>query len=237
MENRPIIPNRPGFVDLMRPGERIAAFIYLPIHVFVLPLLLPRLAYVWPAMTAVDMNLIYYVTGFVYMLVLFWRFLRAGFNAALDRLGAFVLSLITAYMLELVLSMLLSYALAILGGENMTSPNNDAIISMVPEGWNKLVAMTVFMAPFVEEIIFRGLLFGAFYRRSRVLAWVVSALAFSLYHVWQYAFNYGDLTYLLAAVLYLPASLAFNWCYERSGSIWAPIAYHMISNAIGMSLM
>ena len=87
MENRPTIPNRTGFADLMRPGERIAALVYLPIHVFALPLLLPYLVYAVPDITAVDVNLTYYVIGFVYVLALCWRFLRAGFDAALDRLA------------------------------------------------------------------------------------------------------------------------------------------------------
>ena len=42
MENRPVIPNRPQFIDLMRPSERLAELIYLPIHLFALPLLLPK---------------------------------------------------------------------------------------------------------------------------------------------------------------------------------------------------
>ena len=38
----------------------------------------------------------------------------------------------------------------------------------------------------------------------------------------------------LASAVY---AFGFNWCYERSGSIWAPIVYHMLSNAISMSLL
>ena len=97
--------------------------------------------------------------------------------------------------------------------------------------------MTVFMAPIVEEVLFRGLVFGALQRRSRALAWVVSVLAFSLYHVWQDVVEAQSAAMLLYALLYIPASMSFNWCYERSGSIWAPIVYHMLSNAISMSLL
>lgn len=224
-----------GFTDLMRPGERIAALIYLPIHLFALPLLLPYLTLVTPQLDAVDINLIYYITGFAYTLILCWRFLRAGFDAALDSLGRFFLAVIGAYALEYVLSMLLTAVLLLLGGADMTSPNNNAISAMAPEGFNKLIAMTVFMAPVVEEVLFRGLVFGALRRRSRVAAWIVSVLVFSLYHVWQYALS--EPLYLITAVLYVPASVALNWCYERSGSIWAPIAYHMITNAIGMAIL
>lgn len=156
MENRPTIPNRTGFADLMRPGERIAALVYLPIHVFALPLLLPYLVYAVPDITAVDINLTYYVIGFVYMLALCWRFLRAGFDAALDRLGTFVLAILTAYLLEMALSMVISSLIVALNLGLGSSPNNDAFVSMIPEGRSKIIAMTVFMAPIVEEVLFRG---------------------------------------------------------------------------------
>ena len=117
----------------------------------------------------------------------------------------------------------------------MTSPNNEAITAMAPEGMNKLTAMTVFMAPIVEEILFRGLAFGVLRSRNRAAAWIVSVLLFSFYHVWQYAVI--DPLYLLTAVLYIPASIALNWSYERSGSIWAPIFYHMLTNAVGISAL
>lgn len=235
MENRPVIPNRPQFIDLMRPSERLAELIYLPIHLFALPLLLPKLALIIPNLDSVTLNLIYYIIGFAYTLILCWRFLHAGFSAAIDRIGSFLIAIASSYLLETALSLILSYALILLNAVDLSSPNNAAIEAMAPEGLNKLMAMTVFMAPIVEEVLFRGLVFGGLHRRSRLLAWIVSALVFSLYHVWQYAIR--SPAALFSAVLYLPASLAFNWCYERSGSIWAPILYHMLANAIGMSMM
>ena len=235
MNQTPLTPGQDAFRDLMRPGERIAALIYLPIHIVVLPLVLPYLPYVTPGLSSLGINLVYYITGFAYTLIMFRRFLKAGFNAALDAPGRFFLSIVLAYAVEVMLSMLLSLLLTALGGQSLYSPNNDAIISLAPDGYNQLLAMTVFMAPIVEEVLFRGLVFGSLRRHSRAAAWIVSALLFSLYHVWQYAFS--DPVYLISAVLYLPASLAFNWCYERSGSIWAPILYHMLSNAIGMSAL
>ncbi len=222
-----------GFIDLMRPGERIAALIYLPIHIVALPLLLPYLLYIFPGLSTVDVNLIYYSVGFIYCLLLFWRFLHASFNAAWERPGALLLGVFGGYAMEVLLSMLLSSLLVLFGLQSISSPNNVAIVSMAPEGLNKLTAMTVFMAPVVEEILFRGLAFGAIRRRSRAAAWVVSVLLFSVYHVWQYAAI--DPLYLLTAVLYVPASIALCWSYERSGTIWAPIFYHMLTNAIGMS--
>lgn len=235
MDQRPKTPRSDSFVDLMRPGERIAALIYLPVHIVILPLLLPYLLRLFPGMSTVDANLVYYSIGFVYTLVLCWRFLRASFDVALDRIGAFLLGIVGGYAIEIALSMLLSSVLILIGAQSLTSPNNAAIESLAPQGLNKLTAMTVFMAPVVEEVIFRGLAFGVIRRKSRLAAWIISVLLFSVYHVWQYAAI--DPMALVSAVLYIPASIALNWSYERSGSIWSPIIYHMITNAIGISML
>ena len=59
-----------------------------------------------PGLTAVDLNLIYYAVGFAYLLAALWRFLRAGFDAALDRCAMLSWPSLTAFVLELALSMI-----------------------------------------------------------------------------------------------------------------------------------
>lgn len=233
-EKKPETPFRPAFTDLMRPGERLAALVYLPIHVFAMPLLLPYLGLVIPGLTAVDLNFIYYAAGFTYLLAALWRFLRAAFDAMLDRFAMFVLAFATAFVLELALSMILT-SLLNLTGLSLSSPNNDAFAAMSEYGRGALVAMSVFLAPVVEESLFRGLVFGALRGKSRAAAWIVSVLVFSVYHIWQYIGDGDALMVLLSALLYVPGSAALNWAYERSGSIWCPIFYHMMVNAISVS--
>ena len=233
MEKRPLIPDVPGFRDLTTRAERIALLIYLPIHVVALPRLLPYLAAFVPGMSSAQLNVLYYVVGLAFMLIFCRGLLRAGFDAALDRLGLFVISVATAWLLELALNMIISSLAVMAGMELGSSPNNDAIEATLPGSGNLIFAIAVFMAPLVEEPIFRGLAFGALHRRSRAAAWIVSTLLFSLYHVWNYALS--DPRLLLYAILYIPGALALNWSYERTSSIWAPIAYHMLTNAIALS--
>ena len=108
---------------------------------------------------------------------------------------------------------------------------------MADTGFNMTFALAVFLAPMVEEPLFRGAVFGSLYRRSRWAAYAVSAALFSLYHVWQFAAAYGDPTYLIYALAYVPVSLALAFAYERSGSIWVPIAFHMTINAVTMYVL
>ena len=89
--------------------------------------------------------------------------------------------------------------------------------------------------PLVEESLFRGVVFGSLYRKSRLLAYVGSVGLFCVYHIWQFAAAYGDPALLLYAVQYLPVSIALCWLYERTGSVWSPIFLHMLLN--GLSVM
>ena len=225
-----------SFTDLMRPGERVAALCYLFIHVFALPLTLPYLPLLIPGLSGVDVNLIYYALGLAFVFIFCMRFLRAGFDAALDFPANFLLCVSMAFVIELGLSMVINSLMELAVPGLGSAPNNETLLSMAPQGLGKLRAMTIFMAPIVEEVLFRGLVFGALRTKSRAAAWIVSLLAFSLYHVWQYIPS-GGLSQLIYCAAYIPGAAALNSSYERSGSIWAPIAYHMLINAVTLGAL
>ena len=100
-----------------------------------------------------------------------------------------------------------------------------------------MFAISVVLAPVVEEPIFRGLLYGAVRRHSRAAAYFASVLVFGLYHVWQYVFVFADWRYFLQIINYIPVTVALCYSYERSGSIWVPMAFHMFINAMSMSVL
>ena len=239
MENRPI-PTAPDFENLMTRGEMIAAAIYLPLHVLGVPIALNWLAGLVPAiaqMSNAELNILYYSVGLVYMLLLLRRFLRRSFDAALDAKGRFVLSIVGGYAADLALSFILSSLLLIFGLDLGNSPNNMAITSELSTDYGRIAVLSIALAPIVEEPLFRGLLFGCIRPRSRVLAYAVSALAFALYHVWQYIYVSGDFSLLVYCLSYLPASFALAWAYERGGGIWSSIALHAVMNALSVYVL
>lgn len=238
MNTRPI--QTPGFTNLMSRGEIIAAVIYLPLHVVGIPLGLGYLSQVWPAlaaMTDTEINLAYYGVGLVYMLVLLRGFLRRSFDAALDAKGRFVLSIVGGYAADLALSFILSSLLLIFGLDLGNSPNNVAITSELSTDYGRIAVLSIALAPIVEEPLFRGLIFGGIRPKSRVLAYIVSAALFSLYHVWQYVALTGDFSLLIYCLLYVPVSVGLAWAYDRSGSIWSPMVMHAIINAVSLSVL
>jgi membrane protease YdiL (CAAX protease family) len=216
----------------MRRYERVLGLIYLPIHCVVLPLFIYSiLALFGFSLSTPHTNLVYYAVGFLFLLISMWKYLKDTFSDFFDAffrsVQAVILGFVFAFFLEIALALALRYIFGV-----FENPNQAAVIHETRINANVMTIVAVLFAPVVEETLFRGVLFGSIRRRHRVLAYIVSALAFALYHEWQFALfgqNWGTLIYGLQ---YLPASLAFAWCYEHSGSLWAPILAHAAINLI-----
>jgi membrane protease YdiL (CAAX protease family) len=79
------------------------------------------------------------------------------------------------------------------------------------------------VGPATEELYFRGVLYGAVRRYGPPIAIVLSALLFSVVHFQPRA---------IPILFVLGAALAF--LYERTGSLWPPIAFHVLQNSLAM---
>jgi membrane protease YdiL (CAAX protease family) len=90
-----------------------------------------------------------------------------------------------------------------------------------------LALMAIIFAPFVEELMFRGVLFTAL--KQHLPRWIAiwgSALFFGLVHA--NVMSFIPLT-LLAVLL--------TRLYEHTSNLWAPIFAHAIFNSINLGLM
>lgn len=222
------------FSDDLTKGQLIAGLVYLPVHMFLLPILIP---YLGASLGAGEQNLLYYALSTVFVLAAFWKFLRAGFDTLVDRLGWCLVTILMALGLDYVLSYGVTIVMMLFPEMLTANPNNEAVMDVAEEAYGAMKAVSIFLAPIVEEVLFRGVVFGALRRKNRVAAYVLSILLFSVYHVWQYAVAYGDWTMLAYVIQYLPVSFALTWAYERSGSIWTPIGFHMLINAMSFYVL
>jgi membrane protease YdiL (CAAX protease family) len=85
----------------------------------------------------------------------------------------------------------------------------------------------VVVAPLVEELCFRGLIFDLLHgERAGVAAWVGSSLLFAAYH-----FDPIQSTAITLTGLFL------GWLRWRSGSVWPGIVAHAINNGLAMGLL
>ncbi len=213
----------------MTRRETLLALLWLPIHVFGLPLLGTAL-YQRGTLTLGQINLLVYGIGALYMVAVQFGFLRRDFDTLCDNAPVVCIEVGRSFALLFISSLLVTGLFERVGLTQ--NENNDAVYAMATTELGPIAAAGTFLAPFVEECIFRGAIFGSLRRKNRALAYIVSVLLFSLYHVWQSAlFDPMQLLYLLQ---YIPASLILVRCYERCDSIWAVIFVHMLNNGLPM---
>ncbi len=227
-----------GFQQLMTPTERVLGWIWLPVNTFLLPILAAVYVYANPdQLSDGALNLVTFAVSAVALLLMLHRFWRESFHRMLDRpgrcLGAMLLGGLVNYALSLAVSPVL---LLVLDGA-VDNPNNAALLEIAQQDLGMIKAASIFLAPLVEETLFRGVVFGSLRPKHRVLAYALSTGLFSLLHVWQYILVSADASLLVYALQYIPSGVALACCYERSGSIWPPIFLHMLLNTVAFTVL
>ena len=66
--------------------------------------------------------------------------------------------------------------------DNQTNLNDVNISAQIDTAPRTTLIIVLLLAPFVEEVLFRGLVFGGLRNRSRVVAYLVSCLLFAFLH-------------------------------------------------------
>jgi membrane protease YdiL (CAAX protease family) len=93
------------------------------------------------------------------------------------------------------------------------------------------VAVGCFIAPFAEEVLFRGYLFGQLYRRAKWGFWLsalVPSVLFAAGHAYQ-STHFGELAGILAITSV--GSVLLCWLYQRwNYNLWVIVALHSAMN-------
>lgn len=185
------------------------------------------------SLTNAQYNFIYFLISYVSAIVLFRKFLWAELEVALEKSIRILNSLVISYGIYYVLSTGIAYLIDWIDPAFFNL--NDANISAMSQQQFALIAVgTVILVPPAEELLFRGVLFNRIYQKYRVWAWVISIVSFSLVHLIGYIGHYSPLGFFLAFLQYLPAGIALCFGYVHSGTIFTPILFHTLINAIAM---
>lgn len=217
-----------AFTSRMKRWQYLVVLLYLPAHIFGLPLLL--LAIYDRGLLSLGMvNFWAYAAGAIFLVLVLWRFLRQELDPFLDTPFRSLLEIARGFLWLWCAESAVVILMALFGITE-DSANNAQAVELLRTERGPVVAATVFLGPIVEECLFRGGLFGVLRRRNRLLAYAVSALLFGLYHVSDAALSDPrELIYLLE---YVPAGLILASCYERTDSLWSSIFLHMLNNGV-----
>lgn len=222
----------PEFTSALTKKELIFVGVGLILHIFLLPRILIRFIEEGKITDSIGNYLLYALMA-VYVVVTAWGFLRRDFDPLADRPIAVILEIITGYFSMMCLNLLLALVLSFF--EQTSNPNNEAILDMATDNSGPTTAMAIFLAPIVEEVLFRAGLFGFLRKYNRIAAYAVTAAAFAFYHLW--GFIVQDAKNLVYLVQYIPAALILCRVYERSNTIWCPIGMHMLVNFMSLQAM
>jgi membrane protease YdiL (CAAX protease family) len=109
------------------------------------------------------------------------------------------------------------------------------VLSEGPVAFALLLVLAGIVAPFVEELFFRGFVFG-FYRRRQALwvAYVVSSVLFTVLHLDPSKMNVQQMGGLSVGIFLLALLLA--WLYQHTGSLYPGILAHALNNSTAVIL-
>lgn len=177
-----------------------------------------------------------FALNFLCSLVIFHRFLSHSWDCACETPGQVAgygaLGLLIYYggtigMTTLIMLLRPDYA----------NLNNGSVSQLASQGGSLIFLAIALFAPVAEELLYRGVLFQGFYKRSPFLAWCISVLSFALVHVVGYMGQYDLPLFLLAVCQYIPAGISLCLAYRLSGTIITPILMHMMINTLAYFAM
>ena len=219
----------------MTRREAVLAAVYLPVHAVLLPLLLTWFATLGWIEPGVTLNAIWYAVGVGYTLLFLGKYLRRSFDVLLDHPGQSLLAAVSGLATDYLLSWAPDVHTAAvqrrrgLHGQqrrrSRAGRRKRAADVRRGRAAGPHRGRAALPRPALRQIR----------RRSRAAAYCVSVLLFCFYHVWQYLLL--DWRYIFQMINYVPASVGLCYSYEKSGTVWAPIAFHMFINAVSMSVL
>jgi membrane protease YdiL (CAAX protease family) len=108
------------------------------------------------------------------------------------------------------------------------TPDQDDIAGELGPIWSQILLIVV-LAPLSEEVCFRGMLFGGF--RTRLPLWAAAIGAGLVFGALHYS------TGITAVPQLMVLGAIFAVVYEKTGSIWPAIIFHLINNAYALTVV
>ena len=167
--------------------------------------------------------------GFLAVPLLFAKELPGGVNwrQAVGRLGFHEFKVKTAAK-WIGIGFLAYLVFAVLYAIIFGAPEQDDIAGNLGPIWTQIL-LIVILAPFAEEVCFRGMLFGGFRTRFNLpVAAIGAGVVFGALH---YSTGISAVPQLIVL------GAIFAVVYEKTESIWPPIIFHMINNAYALAAL
>lgn len=218
-------------------GVLCAVALY-PVYIVLVPQLAKQmLTWFNQSASLVDINLLTYIITAVIALLIFGRFLwdsaKAFFRSVDSRM---IYVPVAAVVCTLVGNALISRIIQSFA-HSTQSENNASATLLILQNPAKMIIAAVFLAPLIEELIFRAAFFRPIWFKFKTAAVILGIVLFGLHHVWQSVVINQDLYELIFILQYLPSTLAMIFGYCMMKNTMGSIFIHMTLNSVSVVLI
>ena len=183
-------------------------------------------------------NVLITLSTAIFLLIVFKDFVRENIKAFKENLLENIIWTLTigigaVYVFSVIGEMIVNLFLP---ANLQEASNQTLVVSLVSYNAGLMAFNAVILAPIVEELLFRGLIFNSLRQRSMLWAHLISAFLFGFLHVYSYILS-GDMSEWIKLIPYMMAGFGFSFAYERRQNIVVSIFLHSIKNLIAMILI
>lgn len=186
--------------------------------------------------SATTCSAIYYIGFLIFAIIVFHRFLGYTSEQLTANIGHNLQMMVMALVLFYGMNQVF-YELMELFGKSYSNLSHDLVFSQVdapePLGW----LIVVLVVPFVEEVLFRGWIFGLLKGKNHFLAYALSIGLYVLMTAWAFCSNavqYQDFSLFFPLLQVGISAWVFAWAYDRTGTLWASIVVHALINLFAL---
>lgn len=175
------------------------------------------------------LNLSFYGTIFLLFVVTFIPFWKNAIAQFKQHKKLYIIHIAIGFGVLIVVSMIMNLIYSLLGITD-TSANQEQLNQLLEGAFFdkfSLIMFAVFLAPMVEEMIFRMSLFSFLMRYKKIKPWLIiliTSFIFGFIHVMG-AFDLEQIFY------YAGLGAVLGFFYYKSKNIFVPIVIHMLLNA------
>ena len=178
-------------------------------------------------------NLIIYLILFIISICSFRDILRDNWGDIINNKKLFCSNMffcfkveIFAMFLQVVMAILISKVAPTNTNQNLCNQNltNDILITVI---------IAVFLAPFVEELVFKYIIFKSISKKYKIGAYLITGLCFGMLHCLHGLLS-GDFAQLMLIFVYFIPAVIECYVYKKTDNIFYLLIMHMIWNAVAI---
>lgn len=220
----------------MSRGEKIAGFIWLAVQFF-LPWLLHKGIGLLNITVSEQMQIFLpYLIDFLAIVCIFHKFLKSSAICAWHDLWNFVQAVVLGFVALYVCNWLANWIM----GRFLPAYTPVVDVSVKAfSGCNRYlrIVCVVILAPVIDEILYRGLIFRNVWRKSKAWAYILSIAVFAAAQTARFLLAGDFADWAVCFAQYLPAGLCLAWTYAKADNLYAPVVVHGIMNAILLGIL